>query len=84
MTLVHAGLTAVASTPARKQAARTACPNAEKTNADKPRALRGSTASSARFFSVKSSFSRNDRLARLARYFGDRLCRQTDFLAPLI
>jgi hypothetical protein len=23
-------------------------------------------------------------LPRLARYFGDRLCRQTDFLAPLI
>ena len=36
------------------------------------------------FFLGEIKFFQNDRLARLARYFGDRLCRQTDFLALLI
>jgi hypothetical protein len=36
------------------------------------------------FFLGKIKFFQNDRLPRLTRYFGDRLCRQADFLVPLI
>jgi hypothetical protein len=70
------------STPARKQAARIAWLNAENANAERVRALCGTTVSSAPLFPVKPKLLDDDGLSGGECQFGNLLGRNADLLAP--